>query len=571
MERPEATMSAEEEGQQEALAVAEEPMITQTQAYSDFSRQADEALAGAVNKGAHLWSRHESRGYDLPIETGTSIFIGRRPDCHIKVENKLVSGCHVEIFRDDSSFRYFVRNHSSNGTYLNYHVMNKGDTRFLQQGDLISLCVCPFSKEDQPIAVYSFYTHVPSRATLGHAASRGGLATSTADTPTGRGSSSGPAAEVSASSGKKELRPCVTGSRLVSEQWVEQHWDTRVVLGAGNFSQVRLGVQIDTSVKRAVKVIDKKKFMQFQHKRESQLSLTSEANVLTSLNHPGIVKAYDWFETDAHLYLVMELLEGGDLLACIMDGGCFRETRARQLFLQIGEAVAYLHARDIVHRDLKPENILLTSRDRNEMRLKIADFGLARKNMRSTDCKTFCGTPHYFAPEVINTFYVRDDGGSAGYGKPCDMWSLGVILYILLSGIPPFEDDDLYKQILEGKYEFDVSEWTSVTEEAKELVKQLMTVNPKDRLTIQQTLEQKWFRFPPMAPSSPPAMQRQALADVGNVVAAPEGGKRSHPHDPVSRVRKAPSAGGGGRMPEGGCQSMPPPLPHVPESSRLGA
>jgi len=133
--------------------------------------------------------------------------------------------------------------------------------------------------------------------------------------------------------------------------------------------------------------------------------------------------------------------------------------------------------------------------------LKIADFGLARSNHKSRDCRTFCGTPHYFAPEVINTFRDKETGSKdAGYGKPSDMWSLGVILYVLLSGIPPFEEEGLYEQILEGKYEFDESEWRSISPEAKELVTKLMTVNPKDRLTIQEACQHNWLRF--AAPSS---------------------------------------------------------------------
>merc|ERR1712048_201239 len=193
----------------------------------------------------------------------------------------------------------------------------------------------------------------------------------------------------------------------------------------------------------------------------------------------------------------MEFVEGGDLLQCIVKDGCLTESQAQRLFKDLCEAVGYLHARNIIHRDLKPENILLTSRDRASMRIKIGDFGLARKNYRSRDCRTFCGTPHYFAPEVINTFKGKDDqdvgGGKVGYGKQADMWSLGVILYILLSGNPPFEDDGLYEQILEGKYEFDVDEWTTVSAEAKSFVRRLMTVNPKDRFTIEESLRHPWL------------------------------------------------------------------------------
>merc|ERR1712150_257932 len=174
---------------------------------------------------------------------------------------------------------------------------------------------------------------------------------------------------------------------------------------------------------------------------------------------------------------------------CILENGLFSEAQARALFKELCAAVLYLHEKDIVHRDLKPENILLTSKDREAMHFKIADFGLARKTIKTNDCKTFCGTPHYFAPEVIHTLQKNGSDEAAGYDKQADMWSLGVIFYIMLSGIPPFEEEGLYEQILEGKYEFDVPEWTYITPEAKGLVKRLMTVNPKDRLNIFQALK----------------------------------------------------------------------------------
>lgn len=298
----------------------------------------------------------------------------------------------------------------------------------------------------------------------------------------------------------------------VTEQWLRENWDTRTTLGSGNFSEVRLGVHVQRGEKRAVKIIDKKKFYQFQTKRESHLSLASEAELLTSLNHPGIVRFYEWFQTDVHLYVVMELMQGGDLLQSILEDGHFAELQARRLFLAIGDAVRYMHNQMIVHRDLKPENILLTCRDREAMHPKIADFGLARKNMQSKDCKTFCGTPHYFAPEVINTFRDRETGENMGYGKQVDMWSLGVILYVLLSGTPPFEEDGLYEQILEGKYEFDVREWTTVSPEAKELIRRLMKVNPQERLTIQEAFELRWLRLASHG-------ERRVLGDDGSVPA----------------------------------------------------
>lgn len=454
--------------------------------------------------------------------------IGRNPACRIVVQDKRASGTHVRIYRDEA-FRFFIEELSPNGCWHNESWMKKGDTRALQHGDSISICVHPQDTKQQPFAVYIFrlaeHSSDPSKDPRAAA-----TAASVAKPPGPPLAASMPPASASSAPGEDKRHH-------VTEQWVQEHWDMRTLLGSGNFSEVRLGVSVEKGEKHAVKVIDKKKFLNFQNKRESHLSLRSEAEVLTSIDHPGIVRFMEWFETEEKLFLVMELLQGGDLLQFILENGCFREDAARRLFGQICKAVRYLHERSIVHRDLKPENILLTCKVVDQMQPKLADFGLARKNMKTKDCKTFCGTPHYFAPEVIHTFRDKESGLPAGYGTQADMWSLGVILYIMLSGIPPFEEDGLYEQILEGKYEFDVREWTEVSPEAKELVRQLMTVDPKGRLTVQQALSHKWFTMAngPASPAADALAQDAAqLAEVASRRPAPEPSSEDY----ASRVKR---------------------------------
>lgn len=185
-------------------------------------------------------------------------------------------------------------------------------------------------------------------------------------------------------------------------------------------------------------------------------------------------------------------------------GGCFAESDARRLFRLVCEALSYLHSKDVVHRDLKPDNVLLTSKERSTCMPKIADLGVAA-TYDSNHCKTICGTPHYFAPELIDAFKTPSDSlnqSSPGYGKTVDMWSLGVVLYILLSGTPPFEADGLYDQILGGHYEFDAEEWETVSSEAKDLVRRLMTVDPKKRPTIQEALKHCWLTQVEVLPAS---------------------------------------------------------------------
>jgi len=409
------------------------------------------------------------------------LLIGRHPDCHMCLDScKQVSGQHVRIRREAGNY-YVDALSGQNPTFVDKQKMTKGDTRMLRHKDIISLVQAFVDRatamSNNPILPAFEFKIVSQQEEV----SNGVLAI---ESPRGK--------EVVVQGDSPHSK-----HNYRTVQWLQENWDMDMdkPLGSGTFSQVRLGVEVKGGHKRAIKVMEKKRFYQFQSKRNTELPLTSEAEVLTKLQHPGIVKFFDWFQTDTHLLLVMELMEAGDLLQCIMEDGYFLEPQAKRVFKQLCDAVGYLHAQDIVHRDLKPENILLTSRDRDTMHLKVTDFGLAKSGASNSKyCRTFCGTPHYFAPEVITS--CPKDGESpkeVGYGKPADMWSLGVILYILLCGMPPFEEDGLYEQILQGKYEFDAPMWQGISEDVKELIRKLMTVNPKDRLEINETIGHNWL------------------------------------------------------------------------------
>lgn len=304
----------------------------------------------------------------------------------------------------------------------------------------------------------------------------------------------------------------------VTDQWVKENWNLREKLGSGYFSEVHRGSKREEPAKeQAIKVVDKGRFVNFRKRRKTQLSLGGEANILKRVRHPFIVELYECFETASHLYLILEFVPGGDLFHCISDGQRFEETQACRLFHQVCKAVAYLHSVNIIHRDLKCENILLTSWDRDAAMArdpdvawaKLADFGVSTLSRTFGGCQTFCGTIQYIAPEVLHTLAWAFGARSGGYGRQADLWSLGVILYIVLSGSTPFEEGDEGiepEQIIHGRFEFDVLEWCRVSPEAKSLVTGLITVSPVERLTITQALNHVWFANQVPEPSNSSSM-----------------------------------------------------------------
>ncbi|CAJ1379758.1 unnamed protein product [Effrenium voratum] len=381
--------------------------------------QPAEAAVGVPAQGNELLQVRGkgAPGCRHPLEG--ELVVGRKG--HVQVEDKRCSARHLRIFQDEHGF--FLEQLGMNVSFVNGLRLQQGDRRALRSGDEISL-VNPSNPKsqkeiDQPPAVFIF------RA--------------------------GPSEALERRSLKRPLEETHLGGTLgvlapdLTEEEIQESWDMRsVVLGKGSFSEVRLGVRVRDGRKHAVKVVSRRVFEKFQSSRKSRLSLVHEAELLKSLDHPHIVKCVEWFQTHSSLYLVMELVDGGDLLHNILSGGAFAEEDAQRLFRPICEAVAYLHEKEVVHRDLKPDNVLLTEKDRAKCLPKIADLGVAWKSAGSEDSRTLCGTPHYFAPEVINAKH-------GGYGKKVDVWSLGVVLYVLLSGTPPFEDEWLYEQIVQGK------------------------------------------------------------------------------------------------------------------------
>ncbi|XP_039532467.1 calcium/calmodulin-dependent protein kinase type II subunit beta isoform X25 [Pimephales promelas] len=252
-------------------------------------------------------------------------------------------------------------------------------------------------------------------------------------------------------------------------------------LGKGAFSVVRRCVKLCTGQEHAAKIINTKKLSARDHQK-----LEREARICRLLKHPNIVRLHDSISEEGFHYLLFDLVTGGELFEDIVAREYYSEADASHCIHQILESVSHIHHHDIVHRDLKPENLLLASKCKNAA-VKLADFGLAIEVQGDQQAWFgFAGTPGYLSPEVLR---------KEAYGKPVDIWACGVILYILLVGYPPFWDEDqhkLYQQIKAGAYDFPSPEWDTVTPEAKNLINQMLTINPGKRITAQEALKHPW-------------------------------------------------------------------------------
>ncbi|XP_076766204.1 calcium/calmodulin-dependent protein kinase II isoform X15 [Xylocopa sonorina] len=260
------------------------------------------------------------------------------------------------------------------------------------------------------------------------------------------------------------------------------NYDLREELGKGAFSVVRRCVQKSTGHEFAAKIINTKKLTA----RDFQ-KLEREARICRKLQHPNIVRLHDSIQEENYHYLVFDLVTGGELFEDIVAREFYSEADASHCIQQILESVQHCHQNGVVHRDLKPENLLLASKEKGAV-VKLADFGLAIEVQGDSQAWFgFAGTPGYLSPEVLK---------KEPYGKPVDIWACGVILYILLVGYPPFWDEDqhrLYAQIKAGTYDYPSPEWDTVTMEAKNLINQMLTVNPSRRITASDALKHAWI------------------------------------------------------------------------------
>eukprot|EP00944_MAST-04C_sp_MAST-4C-sp1_P012946 g12946.t1 len=286
-----------------------------------------------------------------------------------------------------------------------------------------------------------------------------------------------------------------SGSSGLKRNECSKYWRvSKKILGKGSFATVRRAIKVnlhDTDRKEypeevAAKIIDKKSCAS-----DVLPTLKDEVKIMLKINDAGCVRLYEIFESDRHLILMVELCRGGDLFDRIAQKETYDESEAADVVRQVAQALKYLHDHNIVHRDLKPENLIYKEKAGNV--LKLTDFGLAKyidSEATTNISEKPCGTPIYVAPEVLTASPV--------YSPKVDMWSLGVLAYILLCGFPPFDADendlaDLFQVIKAGKYNFLSPYWDDVSKSAKDLISKLLEVNPEVRYSARQVLSHPWI------------------------------------------------------------------------------
>lgn len=260
---------------------------------------------------------------------------------------------------------------------------------------------------------------------------------------------------------------------------MHKHYEIKEVLGTGAFATVKRAVKKSDKSEYAIKIIDKAKL-----NKEELAVIHDEVDIMQKVNHPNCVKMYELYDTKKKLYMVLEILRGGELFDRIVKRRFFSESQAAGVIQSVVQAISYLHKIGVVHRDLKPENLLYATKEDDSI-IKLTDFGLAK--FTKVKMATACGTPGYVAPEILS---------GKPYGPEVDLWSIGVILYILLCGFPPFFDENtpnLYRAIKAGRFDFPSPYWDDISDPAKNLITRLLTVDPRQRATSEQVLAHPWM------------------------------------------------------------------------------
>ncbi|NWV13416.1 CHK2 kinase, partial [Ptilonorhynchus violaceus] len=371
---------------------------------------------------------------------------------------------HFRIFREmgpKNSYVAYIEDHSANGTFVNRELVGKGKRLPLTHNSEIALSI-----QTNKVFVFSDLT--------------------------------------------------VDDQMMFPKEFREKYIMSKT-LGSGACGEVKLAFEKSTCNKVAVKIINKRKFVASGLREANPaFNINTEIEILKKIDHPCLIKIKNFFEAEDY-YIVLELMEGGELYDRVSRPIKMKEATCKLYFYQMLLAVKYLHDNGIIHRDLKPENVLLSSSEEACL-IKITDFGQSKILGEASLMKTLCGTPMYLAPEVLNSL------GTAGYSRAVDCWSLGVILFVCLCGYPPFNEQNtqlsLKDQITRGKYTFIAKEWKHVSDMALDLVKKLLVVDPSKRLTTEEALEHPWLQDEDMK-----SMFQQLLAQTCASMNPPETSK----------------------------------------------
>jgi len=283
-------------------------------------------------------------------------------------------------------------------------------------------------------------------------------------------------------SGDKDKLRFIPHTIICDKNKIFEKYELANVIGKGSFGTVFEAKNIAENSKCAIKII----------KKISSHNIESEVNILKSISHTNLIRLDEVFETKKEFYLVTELCEAGDLAKWLKRHRKLSESDARLIMRKIIDAITYLHKNNIVHRDIKLENILIKKQcfDASELDIKISDFGLSiHRIVATTDSMLddYCGTPLYMAPEVIN---------QQPYSQFCDVWSLGIILYIMLTDCKPFKAErtsKLYEEIRVGKIDTASPEYLKLSEEAKDCLSQMFQVDPAHRITSSELMTHPWI------------------------------------------------------------------------------
>ena len=279
----------------------------------------------------------------------------------------------------------------------------------------------------------------------------------------------------------------LTNSTIVADSKTDAEHDYKKlqILGEGTFATVYEAQNRITDIMRAMKIIKRQKRCSEQEKRE----ITNEINILKTMDHPNIVKIFEFYSNKDSYSIIMEYCRGGPLVSEIKSYGPFDEKYAAYVMYQIFSAINYCHNMNIIHRDLKPENILIVSKNKsnNYPNIKIGDFGMSKVVEKNAIQNLFVGTIYYVAPEVIKK----------KYNEKCDIWSCGVIMYVLLTKKPPFDGDmteEIIASIEKGEFDLKSPPFDKISKSALDLIQKLLNKDVEKRISAQEALNHPWFK-----------------------------------------------------------------------------